>query len=126
MLLRVNSSGYLVFLKNMGDYIKPSIKFCNLNKLEFEPDSKLPSRQKLWSWIQRCLLGTKPTPGPYYYISQQCPVYDISHLFKRLVDVLETVTICSLDDEVYNVTHLDFDPHKQDLFGSSPSYSATG
>ena len=29
---------------------------------------------------------------------------------------METVTICSLDDEVFNVTHLEFDPSKQDLF----------
>jgi hypothetical protein len=28
-----------------------TIKFCNLSKLEFELDSKLPARQKLWSWI---------------------------------------------------------------------------
>ena len=45
------------------------------------------------------------------------PVYDICTLFKRLTEVLETITICSLDDEVYAVTHLDFDPHSQDLFG---------
>ena len=29
---------------------------------------------------------------------------------------METVTICSLDDEVYTVTHMDFDPATQDLF----------
>ena len=45
------------------------------------------------------------------------PIYDICTLFKRLTEVLETITICSLDDEVYAVTHLDFDPHSQDLFG---------
>jgi hypothetical protein len=26
-------------------------KYCNLSKLEFEPDSKLPARQKLWTWL---------------------------------------------------------------------------
>ena len=106
----------LGFPKNMGEYITPSIRFCNLNKLEFEPESKLPARQKMWSWMLKCLHGQKSMPGPYYYITQQCTPYDISFLFKRLLDVLETVTICSLDDEVYNVTHLDFDPTKQDLF----------
>ena len=106
----------LGFPKSMGEYIQPSMKFCNLNKLEFEPDSKLPARQKLWSWMVKCLQGPKLTPGPYHYLVQQCSVHDISFLFKRLVEVLDTVTICALDDEVYNVTHLDFDPSSQDLF----------
>ncbi len=34
-----------------------------------------------------------------------------------MTEVIETITICSLDDEVYNVTHLDFDPSVHDLFG---------
>ena len=92
-------------------------RFCNLNKLEFEPDSKLPARQKLWTWFVKCLQGPKSTPGPYFYLTNQVDIYDISQLFKRLLQVLETVTICSLDDEVYNVTHLEFDPSSQDLFG---------
>ena len=94
-----------------------SMKYCNLSKLEFEPDFKLPARQKLWSWFVKCLHGPKSTPGPYFYLTNQVPVYDISQLFKRLSQVLETVTICSLDDEVYSVTHLDFNPSSQDLFG---------
>ena len=94
-----------------------SMKYCNLNRLEFEPDSKLPARQKLWSWFVKCLHGPKSTPGPFFYLTNQVPVYDISHLFKRLSQVLETVTICSLDDEVYNVTHLEFNSSSQDLFG---------
>lgn len=107
----------LGFPKNIGEYIQVSTKYCNLSKLEFEADSKLPARQKLWSWMVKCLFGTKMTPGPYYYLVNQIRIYDVSALFKRLIDVIETVTICSLDDEVYNVTHLDFDPSVHDLFG---------
>ena len=100
----------LGFPKNLGEYIQPNMKFCNLARLEFEPESKLPARQKMWTWISRCLFGPKTQPGPYYYLTHQCSIYDISYLFKRLWDVMETVTICSLDDEdlVYNVTHLEF------------------
>ena len=106
----------LGFPKNMGEYIKPSLRFCNIERMEFEPEQKLPARQKLWSWIGKCLFGPKAQAGPFYYLTHQCTIYDISYLFKRLWDVMETVTICSLDDEVFNVTHLEFDPSKQDLF----------
>src|SRR4029078_10916160 len=75
------------------------------------------ARQKMWTWISRCLYGPKTQPGPYYYLTHQCKMYDISYLFKRLWEVMETVTICSLDDEVNAVTTLEFDPNKQDLFG---------
>ena len=107
----------LGFSNSMCEYIQMSTKYCNLSKLEFEPDSKLPARQKMWSWMVKCLVGAKSIPGPYYYLVNQVSVYDISGLFKRLMEVIETVTICSLDDEVYNVTHLDFDPSSQDIFG---------
>jgi hypothetical protein len=94
-----------------------SQKFCNLSTLSFEPDTKFPTRQKFWTWMVQCLHGPKTTPGPYFYLTKQVPVYDISGLFKRLTGIMETVTICSLDDEVYTVTHLDFDQTKHDLFG---------
>jgi hypothetical protein len=107
----------LLGMPKMGNNQSYSQKFCNLNTLQFEPDSKLPARQKLWSWFVKCLQGEKSTPGPFYYLVNQVPVYDISHLYKRLVQVMDIVTICSLDDEVYNVTHLDFEPKRHDLFG---------
>ena len=107
----------LGFSNSMCEYIQMSTKYCNLSKLEFEPDSKLPARQKMWSWMVKCLVGAKSIPGPDYYLVNQVSVYDISGLFKRLMEVIETVTICSLDDEVYNVTHSDFDPSSQDIFG---------
>jgi hypothetical protein len=107
----------LGFPKSIGEYIQPSTRYCNLTKLDFEPESKLPARQKLWTWILKSLYGPKNSPGAYYYLTNQVAVYDISHLFKRLVDTIETVTICSLDDEVYNVTHLEFDPSSQNIFG---------
>ena len=102
--------------------IHPSTRFCNLNKLELEPDSKLPARQKLWAWMVKCLQGNKAQAGPYFYLTQQCIPYDIAHLFKRLGEVLDTVTICALDDEVYNVTHLDFDPSNQDILATSRTF----
>ena len=107
----------LGFPKSMDQYVQTSTKYCNLNKLDFEPDSKLPARQKMWSWIVKCLQGPKSIPGPYFYLISQVSVYDISHLFKKLMEIIETVTICSLDDEVYNVTHLEFDPSSQNIFG---------
>jgi len=82
----------LGFPKNMGEYIKPSLRFCNIERMEFEPEQKLPARQKLWSWIGKCLFGPKAQAGPFYYLTHQCTIYDISYLFKRLWDVMETVT----------------------------------
>ena len=43
-------------------------------------------------------------------------MYDISHLFKRLVDVLEQITICSLDDELEEIIKMDYKPSKQNIF----------
>ena len=106
----------LGFPETMNEYIRPGAKYCNLNTLTFEAANKLPARQKFWTWMVKCLYGSKATPGPYHYLTMQCQTYDISHLFRRLFDVMETVTICSLDDEVYTVTHMDFDPATQDLF----------
>ena len=106
----------LGFPSNMGEYMQPSQRYCNLSRMEFESDSKLPSRQKLWTWFVQCLQGPRAQPGPFHYLTHQCMVYDISFLFKRLWEVLETVTICSLDDEVYTVTHMEFNPKVQDLF----------
>ena len=42
--------------------------------------------------------------------------YDIAALFKRLVKVLEQITICSLDDELEKVLSVAFDPNKQNVF----------
>ena len=39
----------LGFPKTMGEYLQPGMRFCNLNKMEYEPDGKLPARQKLWA-----------------------------------------------------------------------------
>jgi hypothetical protein len=54
----------LGFPKNIGEYIQVSTKYCNLSKLEFEADSKLPARQKLWSWIVKCYLDLKRPLDP--------------------------------------------------------------
>ena len=102
--------------KNIGDYIKPSVQFCCLNTVEFEDERKLPARQKLWSWFVRSLRGNRATPGPYHYLVDEVQMYDISYLFKRLVEVLEQITICSLDDELECVIKMDYNPQKQNIF----------
>ena len=43
-------------------------------------------------------------------------IYDISHLFKRLINVLEQITICSLDDELENAVSMYYHPEKQNIF----------
>ena len=43
-------------------------------------------------------------------------IYDISHLFKRLLNVLEQITICLLDDELENSVQMYFHPEKQNIF----------
>ena len=42
--------------------------------------------------------------------------YDISYLFKRLIDALEQLTICSLDDELEIIIKMDFKPSTQNIF----------
>jgi hypothetical protein len=36
----------LGFPKQLGEYIHPSLKFCNLSSLEFEPENKLTESQR--------------------------------------------------------------------------------
>ena len=93
-----------------------SVQFCCLTTVEFEHERRLPSRQKLWSWMVRSLRGNKPAPGPYHYLVDEVQTYDISYLFKRLIDVLEQVTICSLDDELEAIIKMDFKPASQNIF----------
>lgn len=102
--------------KNMGEYIQPGLRFCVLNTVEFESDRKLPARQKLWNWLLKCLRGPKLTVGPYYYLIDEVKPYDISHLFKRLCQVLEQITICSLDDELELIIKMDYKPQTQNIF----------
>jgi len=58
----------LGYPKSLGEYIQPSQRFCNLRTLEYEPDSKLPARQKFWTWIVSALHGPDNTPGQYHYL----------------------------------------------------------
>ena len=101
--------------KSLADSIS-SVQFCCLTTVEYESERKLPSRQKLWSWMVRSLRGSKPAPGPYHYLVDEVQTYDISYLFKRLIDVLEQVTICSLDDELEIIIKMDFKPSTQNIF----------
>jgi len=64
----------------------------------------------------RSLRGTRSTPGPYHYLIDEIQVYDISYLFKRLVDVLDQITICSLDDELEIIIKMDYKPQTQNIF----------
>ena len=52
----------------------------------------------------------------YYYLVDEVKPYDISYLFKRLCQVLEQVTICSLDDELEAVIRVEFNPQTQNIF----------
>ena len=70
----------------------------------------------MWSWLVRSLKGTRPTNGPYHYLVDEVQMYDISTLFRRLVEVLEQITLCSLDDELENVIKMDYNPQKQNVF----------
>ena len=106
----------LDFPKNISEYIQPTLLFCNLRTVEFEPEKKLPARQKMWSWFLKCLRGPRTIPGQYYYLVDEVKPYDISYLFKRLCQVLEQVTICSLDDELEAVIKVEFNPQTQNIF----------
>ena len=65
----------------------------------------------------KSLRGTNSkTPGPFHYLVDEVQMYDCSYLFKRLIDVLEQITICSLDDELENVFKIDYKPHSQNIF----------
>lgn len=96
--------------------LRPSVQYCCLSTVEYESDRKLPARQKLWNWIVRSLRGNKPACGAYHYLVDEVQTYDISYLFKRLVDVLEQITICSLDDELETVIKMDYKPGTQNIF----------
>jgi hypothetical protein len=102
--------------KNVSEFRDTSLRFCNLTTIEFESDRKLPARQKFWTWMVRALRGPKQTPGQYFYLVDEIQRYDIAHLFKRLCQVLEQVTICSLDDELESVIKLDFKPQSDTIF----------
>jgi transposase InsO family protein len=102
--------------KNMGESIGPSVQFCCLSTVEFESERRLPARQKMWSWMVRSLRGNKTNIGPFHYLVDEVQMYDIALLFKRLVEVLEQITICSLDDELENVIKMDYNPQKQNVF----------
>ena len=64
----------------------------------------------------RSLRGNRPTPGPFHYLVNEIQMYDISYLFKRLVDVLDQITICSLDDELENIIKMDYKPQSRNIF----------
>jgi hypothetical protein len=98
------------------DDFKPSVQFCCLSTVEFEDERRLPARQKLWNWIVRSLRGNRSSPGPFHYLVDEIQMYDISYLFKRLVDVLDQITICSLDDELEIIIKMDYKPQSQNIF----------
>ena len=108
--------GMLGLPKNVAEYRDSTMLFCNLQTVEFEPDRKLAARQKFWTWFVKGLRGPKQIPGQYYYLVDEVQPYDIQFLFKRLCQVLEQVTICSLDDELEAVIKLDFKPQSQTIF----------
>ena len=70
----------------------------------------------MWAWMCKSLKGQRSTSGPYHYLIDEGRPYDIHALFKRLVRVLEQITICSLDDELEKVIKSDFNPNTRSVF----------
>ena len=70
----------------------------------------------MWNWIVRSLRGNRSSAGAFHYLVDEVPIYDIFALFKRLVEVLEQITICSVDDELELVIKMDYNPLKQNVF----------
>jgi len=54
--------------QNVQDNQSVSSLFCNLSKIAFETDKKLPARQKFWNWMVRSLRGQRTVPGPFHYL----------------------------------------------------------
>ena len=115
-LLGAKLTDLLGLPKNLGETIRPSVQFCCLYSVEFEDERRLPSRQKLWNWIVRSLRGNRSSTGAFHYLVDEVPIYDIFALFKRLVEVLEQITICSVDDGLELVIKMDYNPSKQNVF----------
>ena len=111
-LLGAKLTDLLGLPKNLGETIRPSVQFCCLSSVEFEDERRLPSRQKLWNWIVRSLRGNRSSTGAFHYLVDEVPIYDIFALFKRLFEVLEQITICSVDDELELVIKMDYNPSK--------------
>ena len=88
---------------------------CDLVTLKYEQESKLPARQKMWTWMLKSLHGPGSQPNSFFYLTKQCVINDVQHLFSKLSQILDRVTICSLEEEVHKVTHMEFNPSKQDL-----------
>ena len=102
--------------KACSENIRNDVQYCCLSTVEIEDVRRLPARQKMWSWITKSLKGNRAAVGPYHYLVDEVKAYDIAALFKRLVGVLEQITICSLDDELEKVLTVVFDPSKQNVF----------
>ena len=65
--------------------------------------------------MRTCLQGQRGH-GPYYYLLEEVQQFDLLKLYRRLTEVLEQITICSLDDELEAVIKLEFDPKTQNIF----------
>ena len=102
--------------EDRADSFSTNTKYVDLVDLCFESEDKGPARQRLWTWIVNCLHGPTPTAGEYHYLTRLVPLDDIAGLYGKLVSILERVSICCLDDEIYNVCHLEFNANKPDLF----------
>ena len=89
--------------------------YCDIASLKWEHEQKLPARQKMWTWMLKCLFGPGTSPGNLFYLTKQVMVNDIANLYSKLSQILDRVTICSLEEEVHKVTHLEFNPQKQEL-----------
>ena len=83
--------------------------------MKLEDDKKLPARQKFWCWLISSLHGPSSQAGQYHYVTKQVPIYDIAGVFRLLSAIMDKITIATLDEEITAVTHLEFDPSRQEL-----------
>jgi len=88
----------------------PSAKFVNMKALKWESKSKLGARCKMWQWMVASLKD-----GNFSSLVKQVVPHDISSLYRKLEDLIGSVTICAHVEEVEAYVNLKYDP-RNDIF----------
>jgi len=97
-------------LDEEGSGEAPTAKFVNMKTLKWEAENKLGARRKMWQWMVASLQG-----GNFSSLIKQVVPHDISTLYRKLKELVGSVTICALADEVESYVNLKYDP-KRDIF----------
>jgi hypothetical protein len=82
------------------DFFQAAIQFVNLGKMQLELDSRMPKRQKLWTWMVKSLYHPSGAPGPFHYLVEEIAAYDVAALYAELARVVDMPTILSQADEL--------------------------